>query len=63
MAGDAALLVDPDDVEGLAAALRRVLSDDALAADLSARGIERARQFSWERCARETLDVYRSLAS
>lgn len=63
VAGDAALLVDPDDVEGLAAALRRVLQDDALAADMSARGIERARQFSWERCARETLDVYRSLVS
>ncbi len=63
VAGDAALLVGLDDAPALAGELRRVLDDDALAADLSRRGMERARQFSWERCARETLDVYRSLVS
>ena len=57
VAGDAALLVDPLDVEGLAAAMERVLGDDALRAELIERGFERARKFSWERCARETLDV------
>lgn len=61
VAGGAALLIDPDDVGGLADALARVLSDDALAADLSRRGIARAAGFSWERCARETRAVYESL--
>lgn len=58
VAGDAALLVKPDDVDGLAEALTRVLSDDALAADLKQRGLARAALFSWERCARETRAVY-----
>ena len=57
VAGDAALLVDPLDVEGLAAALERVLRDEELRAELIERGFEQVRKFSWERCARETLDV------
>ncbi len=61
VAGDAALLVKPDDVNGLAAALTRVLSDDALAADLRERGLARAAGFSWDRCARETRAVYEEL--
>ena len=61
VAGDAALLVNPDDAPGLAQSMRRVLDDDALARDLSQRGQARATQFSWQRCARETLEVYRSL--
>ena len=59
--GDAALTVAPDDTEGLAAAIARVLDDPALADDLRRRGLERARQFTWERCARETLAVYQEL--
>ncbi len=58
VAGDAALLVKPDDVDGLAAALTRVLSEDALVADLKRRGLARAALFSWERTARETRAVY-----
>jgi glycosyltransferase involved in cell wall biosynthesis len=57
VAGDAAVLVDPLDVEGLAAAMERVLDDKELRANLIDRGFEQARKFSWERCARETLDV------
>jgi len=57
VAGDAALLVDPLDVEGLAAALERVLGDEELRAELIERGFEQVRKFSWERCARETLNV------
>lgn len=59
--GDAALYVDPEDVSELAAALTRIWRDDALRADLRARGLARARQFSWDRTARLTIDVYRSL--
>lgn len=61
VAEDAALLVAPDDVAELTAALRRVLTDDALARDLGARGQARAATFSWQRCSRETLEVYQSL--
>jgi glycosyltransferase involved in cell wall biosynthesis len=61
VAGDAALLVDPYDVDAIASALRRVLEDPALAHDLRERGLTRARQFTWERTARETLAVYQQL--
>jgi glycosyltransferase involved in cell wall biosynthesis len=57
VAGDAALMVDPLDVEGLATAMERVLSDEELRAELTERGFKQARKFSWERCARETLAV------
>lgn len=56
--GDAALLVDPTDVAQLADAMCLVLSQPALAAELRAKGLARAVQFSWERTARETLSVY-----
>lgn len=57
--GDAGLMVDPLDVEGLASALGALLSDDALHTRLSRKGLARAAGFSWERAARETLAVYR----
>jgi glycosyltransferase involved in cell wall biosynthesis len=64
IAGDAALQVDPDDHEALAAAIGRVLDDSGLRAELVRRGLDRARAFTWERTARQTLDLYeRVLAS
>ena len=59
VAGDAALLVDPLEVDALTDALGRVLRDPALAADLRARGLAQAARFSWARAAEETLAVYR----
>ncbi len=56
--GDAALLVDPVDVAALADALLRLLEDTALREHLTERAIARAATFSWERAARETLEVY-----
>ncbi len=56
--GDAAVLVDPRSVEEIESGLLRVLADDALRADLSRRGRERARLFSWERAARATHAGY-----
>jgi glycosyltransferase involved in cell wall biosynthesis len=50
--GDAAVLVDPYQVEDIAQGLERVLGDAALRADLVARGRARVQQFSWERSAR-----------
>jgi len=58
--GDVAMFLSPDDVDGLAAALSRVWQDEALRADLRARGLARAGEFSWERTARLTLDAYRA---
>jgi glycosyltransferase involved in cell wall biosynthesis len=55
--GDAALKVNPLDVEGLKNAMERVLCDEELSAEMVKRGLERARNFSWERCAEETLAV------
>ena len=61
VAGDAALLVDPGDVGALAEALERVLFGASLASDLVGRGLARAAQFSWERTAELTHEVYRSV--
>jgi alpha-1,3-rhamnosyl/mannosyltransferase len=60
---NAALLVDPHDTDAIAAAMRRLLEDDAETERLRAVGIARARDFSWDRCARETLAVYRRVLS
>jgi glycosyltransferase involved in cell wall biosynthesis len=62
VAGDAALLADPFDVGALAAALRRADEDETLRTELRARGEERVRAFSWDRAARQTLEVYRAAA-
>jgi len=57
VAGDAAVLVDPHDVPGWASAITRVGADGALRADLRARGMARAAQFSWSETARRVLAV------
>jgi glycosyltransferase involved in cell wall biosynthesis len=58
VAGDAALLVDADDKLAFAAALRRVIEEESLRADLIARGFQRAAQFRPEMCARHMLNIY-----
>ena len=59
--GDAGVLFDPLDVEAIAAAIQHVMSDPELRAALRQRGLERAAQFSWDRVARQTIEVYRSV--
>jgi alpha-1,3-rhamnosyl/mannosyltransferase len=59
-AGDAALLVDPLDTDAIAAALRRVLEDDDLAATLRASGTAHAARFTWERMATGMLESWRT---
>jgi glycosyltransferase involved in cell wall biosynthesis len=59
VAGDAALLVDPHDEAAIAAGLARLAADAGLRAELRERGLAHAARFTWERCARETLDVLR----
>jgi len=60
--GDAALLVEPTDVDGMTVAVWRVLSDDALREQMSAKGLKRASLFSWRKAAVETMAIYRRLA-
>jgi glycosyltransferase involved in cell wall biosynthesis len=61
--GDAALHAVSTDVADIAAKLRRLDHDEALRARLIALGLERVHEFSWERAARATLEVYRAAAS
>jgi glycosyltransferase involved in cell wall biosynthesis len=61
VAGEAALLVDPDDSTSLADAIVKVISDSHLRAELIGKGKERAKLYSWERTAQETLKAYKSL--
>ena len=56
--GDAALTFDPDNTGQLVAAMRSVLTDSELAADLRARSLQRAASFSWRKTATETLAAY-----
>lgn len=62
VAGAAAVLVTPTDAEELTAAIEGVLEDEGKRARMRREGIERAALFSWERCAKETLEVYRKVA-
>jgi glycosyltransferase involved in cell wall biosynthesis len=57
--GDAAAMFDPKDANHMRSALESVLNSEALRNSLIARGRLRCQEFSWKRCARETLDVYR----
>jgi len=59
--GDAGITVSPTDIEGVAAAIIRILSDPVLAAHMREVGKKRAGLFSWEAAARETLAVYKQV--
>ena len=59
--GDAAELFDPHSPDALGTSIERVLNDAALRQTLIARGRERIKLFSWERCARQTTHIYRGL--
>lgn len=61
IAGGAAEIVPAGDEASLAGAIRRVLEDGALRADLSARGLERSKRFSWDATAAETVALYREV--
>jgi glycosyltransferase involved in cell wall biosynthesis len=58
VAGDAAITVDPKSVSEISEALARLVSDHALAEDLSMRSLAQAERFSWAETARRTLEVY-----
>ncbi|WP_165360615.1 glycosyltransferase family 1 protein [Candidatus Chloroploca sp. Khr17] len=57
VAGEAALLIPPGDTTALTAAMRRALDDSSLRVELQRRGIERAKAFSWQATAQQTLEL------
>lgn len=59
--GDAALLADPRDTDAIGDALVHLAADDTLRDDLAGRGLERARQFTWESAVERTWAVYHEL--
>lgn len=61
VAGEAAILVDPCNVEQVASAVEAICKDPSLADVLVQKGMERAKQFSWKNCAEQTLKVYQTL--
>jgi glycosyltransferase involved in cell wall biosynthesis len=61
LAGDAALLADPSDVDALAATMSQALAGEDLRQEMRQKGMAQAARFSWERTARETLVVYNQI--
>ncbi|MGH2679213.1 MAG: glycosyltransferase family 4 protein [Actinomycetota bacterium] len=61
--GEAGVLLPPRDVGGWVGALDRLLADAPLRAGFGARGLARARRFSWDAAAERTIEVYRSVLS
>jgi glycosyltransferase involved in cell wall biosynthesis len=61
--GDAGILVSPTDIESLASAMVKILTDSGLNQTLRQKSLERAKFFSWDRAAQETLDIYNKLLS
>lgn len=59
--GDAALIFNPLDIRDMADKMRQIITDEALRKQLKQKGLRRASEFSWKRCALETLEVYEEL--
>jgi glycosyltransferase involved in cell wall biosynthesis len=63
VAGDAAILVEPRDVDGFAAAIRSIVQQPDVARDMKARGLARARSFTWERAAAVHAAIYKEVVT
>ena len=61
VAGDAALLVDPNDISALARAIQSLLEDEQLRSELVQKGYQQAKKYTWDRSARRMLQVYQKL--
>lgn len=57
----AAMMIDPDDVDAFAAAIRKALEDDNWRAETIGRGLDVAAGYTWEKCVENTVDVYRKV--
>jgi len=63
IAGDAALFVDPQNTQAISAAIKKIIDDRDLRNELSQSGLERSALFSWDTCARKTLDLLTEVTS
>lgn len=61
VAGDAALMADPEDVGSIADGFLKLATDKTLRNNLAEKGLRRAEDFSWRKCAIKTLDIYQEL--
>ncbi|MBK8028080.1 MAG: glycosyltransferase family 4 protein [Chloroflexi bacterium] len=61
VAGDTGIMVNPSDQDAITGALERLITDAALRAELSRRGLERAKTFTWDAAAQQLASVYRSM--
>ncbi len=61
VAGDAGILVNPESVDSIAEGLLKVITDSNLRQQMIVKGLERAKQFSWENTAKKTLEVFEGL--
>ncbi len=61
LAGDAGILVDPESVDSIAEGMRKSIENDEVRAELIEVGLKRVKEFSWKKCAEETLNVLESL--
>ncbi|MFA5871600.1 MAG: glycosyltransferase family 1 protein [Parcubacteria group bacterium] len=61
VAGDAVYYVDPHDTDGIVKGMEELAKSKELRSELSAKGKEQAKKFSWDKCALETLEVYKSI--
>ena len=57
IAGKAGLLVDPNDIEEIAESFERIICKEDLKDDMIKKGFENVKRFSWEKCAKETIDI------
>lgn len=60
-AGDAALMVDPYNLDAITTAIKQVIDDEALRGALIRKGVERSKQFTWDRAAQQLGQIYRDL--
>lgn len=61
LVGDAALLVDPNNKEDIVKSILEIIDDSSVEEVLTKKGLQRVKKFSWERCANETLSVYKKV--
>lgn len=61
VAGDAALLVDPEDTQDISEAMTRLLTDDGLFNDLSVKSIVQSKKFSWEKASKEVMQIFNTI--
>jgi len=61
--GEAGIMVNPYDTDNLAQAMRQVLTNSELRDDMIRKGLKQSKKFSWEKTARQTMEVYEKVAS